>query len=159
MSYTLRQHQPGDMGYIIHKHGVLYAGEYGWDMRFEALVAQVAADFINHFNPEKERCWIAEMDGEIVGSIFIVQKNATTAKLRLLYVDPKARGFGLGNHLVNEAVQFAKDTGYEKVVLWTDSVLKAARHIYEKKGFQLIDSEPHNDFGPDLVGETWELEF
>jgi GNAT superfamily N-acetyltransferase len=157
--FTLRDPKPGDMGFIIHKHGVLYSLEYGWDIRFEALVAQVASDFINQYKPEKERCWIAEMNGEIVGFVFIVEKNETTAKLRLLYVDPKARGYGLGTHLVEEAIGFAKEKGYEKVVLWTNSVLKAARHIYEKQGFQLVDKEAHHSFGHNLVGETWELLF
>jgi DNA-binding MarR family transcriptional regulator/GNAT superfamily N-acetyltransferase len=156
--FFLRQHEPGDMGSIVHKHGVIYAEEYGWDERFEALVSQIVADFINNYKPNKERCWIAEMDGEVVGSIFVVQDNETTAKLRLLLVDPKARGLGLGTNLVEECIRFAKRTGYKKLVLWTNSVLKDARHIYQKTGFKLIAEEKHHSFGHDLIGETWELQ-
>jgi GNAT superfamily N-acetyltransferase len=157
--YFIRQKKSGDMGMIVYKHGAIYASEYGWDEHFEALVAQIVADFINHYNPAKERCWIAEMDGEVVGSIFCVQSDQeTAAKLRLLLVDPKARGLGLGTKLVEECVQFAKQTGYEKLVLWTNSVLIEARHIYQKVGFKLIEEENHRSFGHDLVGETWEME-
>lgn len=156
--YFLRQHQPGDMGWIVHKHGVLYAEEYGWDERFEALVSQIAADFINHYKPTRERCFIAEMDGEIVGSVLVVQESETVAKLRLLLVDPKARGLGLGTKLVEECIGFAKRAGYKKLVLWTNSVLKEARHIYKKTGFQLVAEEKHHSFGHDLIGETWELQ-
>ncbi|WP_255298246.1 GNAT family N-acetyltransferase [Brevibacillus dissolubilis] len=145
------------MGWIVHKHGVLYSQEYGWDERFEALVSQIAADFINNYHPQKERCWIAEMNGEVVGSVLIVQESEAVAKLRLLLVDPKARGLGLGTRLTEEAIRFAKRTGYEKIVLWTNRVLKEARHIYEKLGFKLIAEEKHNSFGHELVGETWEL--
>lgn len=156
--YFLRQHEPGDMGWIIHKHGILYAKEYGWDERFEALVSQIAADFINNYKPAKERCFIAEMDGEIVGSVLVVQESETVAKLRLLLVDPKARGMGLGTKLVEECIRFAKRVGYKKLVLWTNSVLREARHIYQKTGFKLVAQEKHHSFGQDLVGETWELE-
>lgn len=155
--YFLRQHEPGDMGWVVHKHGLLYSQEYGWDERFEALVSQIAADFINNYNPKRERCWIAEMNGEIVGSIFVVEGSEDTAKLRLLIVDPKARGLGLGSQLVEECINFSKQAGYKKLVLWTNSVLKEARLIYQKKGFQLVKEEKHHSFGHDLVGETWEL--
>jgi DNA-binding MarR family transcriptional regulator/GNAT superfamily N-acetyltransferase len=155
--YVLRQHEPGDMGWVIHMHGRLYAEEYGWDERFEALVAQICSDFITHYNPHKERCWIAEMDGQIVGSAFVVQESQEVAKLRLLLVDPRARGMGLGKRLVNECIRFAKRKGYKKMILWTNNVLVTARNIYQKAGFVLVKQEPHRSFGPDLIGETWEL--
>lgn len=155
--YYLRQHEPGDMGLIVYKHGALYAMEYGWDQHFEALVSQIVSDFIKNFNPKRERCWIAEMNGEVVGSIFIVEENEEVAKLRLLLVDPKARGLGLGTTLVEECIRFSKRAGYKKIVLWTNSVLKEARHIYQKSGFELVNEENHHSFGHDLVGETWEL--
>lgn len=156
-TYILRQPKPGDMGMIVHKHGALYDLEYGWDEHFEALVAQIVADFVKNFNPERERCWIAEMNDEVVGSIFVVEGSEEVAKLRLLLVDPKARGLGLGTRLVEECIQFAKNVGYTKMVLWTNSNLLEARHIYQKKGFELVAEEPHHSFGHDLVGETWEL--
>lgn len=156
-AFFLRSHQPGDMGWVIHRHGVLYAREYGWDERFEALVAQIGADFINNYQPERERCIIAEMNGEIVGSVFVVQSSETVAKLRLLLVEPKARGMGLGTRLVQECIAFAKRAGYRKLVLWTNSVLVEARHIYDKTGFKLVEQEEHHSFGKDLIGETWEL--
>lgn len=155
--YILRQHEPGDMGWVTHLHGALYAREYGWDERFEALVAQIVSDFITHYNPAKERCWIAEMDGQVVGSVFVVQGSETEAKLRLLLVDEKARGLGLGTRLVEECIRFARHKGYKKLVLWTNSVLVSARNIYQKAGFQIVAQEPHHSFGHDLIGETWEL--
>jgi Transcriptional regulators len=155
--YVLRQHEPGDMGWIVHMHGRLYAEEYGWDERFEALVAQVCSDFINRYNPERERCWIAEMDGQIVGSVMVVQESDETAKLRLLLVDPRARGLGLGKRLVDECIRFARRKGYKKLVLWTNHVLVQARNLYQKAGFVLVKQEPHRSFGPELIGETWEL--
>jgi DNA-binding MarR family transcriptional regulator/GNAT superfamily N-acetyltransferase len=155
--FFLRPHEPGDMGWVTHRHGVLYAQEYGWDERFEALVAQIVADFINHYSPARERCWIAEIDGEIVGSVFVVQASETVAKLRLLLVEPKARGLGLGTRLVKESIRFARHTGYQKLMLWTNNVLVEARHIYQKSGFTLIAQEAHHSFGHDLIGETWEL--
>ncbi len=155
--YLLRPPQPGDMGWIIHRHGVLYAQEYGWDETFEALVAEIAATFIQHFDPKRERCWVAEREGEIVGSVFLVQRSKTVAQLRLMYVEPKARGLGIGSRLVSECARFARQVGYRKIVLWTNSVLAAARHIYKKAGFRLVREAPHHSFGRDLVGETWEL--
>ncbi len=154
--YRIRTHQPGDMGWVVHRHGVLYAEEYGWDERFEALVASIVAKFIEGFDPQRERCWIAEKDGEIAGSVFLVKESETVAKLRLLLVEPKARGRGLGRRLVEECIAFARAQGYRKLVLWTQSNLVAARRIYQACGFALKKRERHQTFGVKLVGEYWE---
>jgi DNA-binding MarR family transcriptional regulator/GNAT superfamily N-acetyltransferase len=156
-SFTLRPHRPGDMGWVIHRHGVLYWREWGYDETMEALVASVTVDFINNFKPAREHCWIAERDSEVIGSIFVVEKSKTVAKLRLLLVEPTARGLGLGGRLVEEVIQFSKKAGYKKIVLWTQSELTAARKIYQAKGFKLVAEEKHHSFSKDLVAETWEL--
>lgn len=154
----LRPHRVGDMGWVVHRHAVLYAREYGWDERFEAIVAGIVADFLRDFDPVRERCWIAERDGEIVGSIFLVKgQSERQAKLRLLLIEPTVRGLGLGKRLVSECITFAGQAGYEEVTLWTQSILTAARAIYAGAGFELIASEPHRDLGVELVGETWAL--
>jgi DNA-binding MarR family transcriptional regulator/GNAT superfamily N-acetyltransferase len=157
-AYILRSHQPGDMGWIVHRHGELYWKEYRYDECFEALVAEIVAEFIQHFDPRRERCWIAEKDGEIVGSIFVVAKSKTVAKLRLLLVEPSARGLGIGRRLVEECVRFARQAGYKKMMLWTQSELGAARHLYQGAGFRLVAKQPHKSWGrDDLVAETWEI--
>jgi DNA-binding MarR family transcriptional regulator/N-acetylglutamate synthase-like GNAT family acetyltransferase len=156
-AYTLRPLRPGDIGWVTHRHGVLYAAEYGYDNRFEALVAEIAAHFVQAFDVERERCWIAERDGEILGCVFLVGKARTVAKLRLLLVEPGARGLGLGARLVDECIAFARHAGYRKIVLWTQSELLAARRIYEQRGFRRIAEEAHKSFGRDLVAETWAL--
>jgi DNA-binding MarR family transcriptional regulator/N-acetylglutamate synthase-like GNAT family acetyltransferase len=155
--YLLRPHQPGDMGAVIRLHGEVYAREFGWDTTFEALVARIAATFIERHDAARERCWIAEVNGEVVGSVFLVKHSATVGQLRLMIVDPKARGLGIGERLVSECVRFARQAGYRKVRLWTNSVLLAARHLYAKAGFRLVHKERHRSFGKSLVGETWEL--
>jgi len=156
--YVLRTHQPGDMGWVVQRHGELYWKEYGYDERFEALVAGIVAEFIQNFDPRHERCWIAERDGERLGCLFLVRKSKTVAKLRLLLVEPMARGLGIGKRLIDECVRFAREASYRKIVLWTQSELDAARHLYKLAGFRLAHQERHQSWSrSNLVAETWEL--
>ncbi len=152
----LRAHRPGDMGWVVQQHGFLYAQEFGWDISFEALVAEIVAQFLKEFDSERERCWIAEIDGRQIGSVFLVRHSDEVAKIRLLLIDPAGRGLGLGKRLVEECIAFARSCGYCKITLWTQSMLLAARGIYESAGFVRVASEPHRSFGQDLIGETWE---
>ncbi len=154
----LREPRPGDMGWVVQSHGALYAREYGFDSSFEGLVAEIAAKFLASFDASRERCWIADIDGAQVGSVFLVRHTDDIAKLRLLLVDPAGRGQGLGHRLVGECVTFARACGYRRITLWTQSILMAARKIYQDAGFKLVATEPHRSFGQDLIGETWELE-
>jgi DNA-binding MarR family transcriptional regulator/GNAT superfamily N-acetyltransferase len=154
----LREPRPGDMGWVVQSHGALYAAEYGFDSSFEGLVAEIAAKFLASFDASRERCWIADVDGAQVGSIFLVRHSDDVAKLRLLLVDPAGRGQGLGQRLVAECIGFAKACGYRRITLWTQSILIAARKIYQDAGFVLVATEPHRSFGQSLIGETWERE-
>lgn len=155
--YLLRPPRAGDYGWVAQKHGELYARDYSWNEEFEGLVAGIIADFIKNFDADREHAWIAEKDGENVGAVFLIKDTENTAKLRLLFLDPKARGLGLGKRLVHECTLFARAAGYQKITLWTNSILLAAKHIYEKEGYKLVKSEAHHSFGHDLISETWEL--
>ena len=157
---VLRPHRPGDMGWVVYREGALYAQEYSFDDSFEALVARIVADFLTDFDPKRERCWIAEVNGQNVGHIFLVKHptEPSTAKLRLLLVEPSARGLRLGSTLVEECVNFARAVGYKKITLWTQSILVAARHVYQKAGFRLVEEQANRKFGRDLVSQTWELD-
>lgn len=162
MNYRLRSHRPGDIGWVISRHGALYAEEYGWDVTFEAMVAEICAKFIKEFDPARERCWIAEdainPSAGPLGSVFVVKENETTAKLRMLIVEPRARGMKLGARLVDEAIAFARASGYTTMTLWTNDILHAAKAIYAARGFVLVKEEKHHSFGHDLVGQYWALQ-
>ncbi len=153
--FTIRELRIGDIGWIIHRHGVIYAEEYGWNEQFEALVAEVAAKFLKHHDPERERCWIAEIDGVFAGCVFLVKEPENVAKLRLLLVEQKARGFGIGRRLIQECIDFARQAGYETIILWTNDVLHAARHLYEEFGFELLHEETNDLFGPKTMAQIW----
>jgi len=154
---VLRDCQPGDMGWVVQQHGEIYAREYGWNAEFEALVADIVAKYLCQQQPQWERCWMAELDGQRVGSVFVVRKSKTVVQLRLLILTPQARGLGLGARLTDECIAFARSKGYKKMVLWTNSCLSMARAIYARRGFKLVKSQPYRGFGQELVGETWEL--
>jgi DNA-binding MarR family transcriptional regulator/N-acetylglutamate synthase-like GNAT family acetyltransferase len=155
--FVLRMHQPGDIGWVIARHGELYAQEFQWDSSFEGLVAEIAGAFLRHFDEQRERCWIAERDGERLGCVFLIKQSKNVAKLRLLMVEPSARGLGIGARLVSECIAFARQSGYRNLTLWTNDILQAARRIYERAGFRLVKEEQHHSFGHDLVGQFWEL--
>ena len=155
--YLLRQHEPGDMGWIVHRQAILYAEEYGWDGTYEALAAEIVAQFIKNYDPKRERAWVAEKDGERVGAVFVAKESDEVAKLRLLHVEREARGLGIGKRLVEECIRFARQAGYQKMTLWTQSILHAARGIYKNAGFQIVHEQKHHSFGKDLTAETWEL--
>lgn len=154
----LRKPKSGDMGWVVQRHGEIYAEEYSWNWEFEGLVAEIVADFVRDFKPEREGCWIAQKNGEKVGCVFLVEESAGVAKLRLLLVEKSARGFGIGRRLISQCVRFASKAGYSKITLWTNHVLVAARHLYEQAGFRLVEEESHHSFGHDLIAQTWELE-
>lgn len=154
-AFILRDPRPGDLGWVIHRQAALYTQEYGFDWTFEGLISEIAGKFVREFDPARERCWIAEMEGEVVGSVFVVRQDDEVAKLRMLYVDPVARGRGLGRALVEECLRFARGAGYRRMVLWTNDILVSARRIYEAAGFELLEEEHHRSFGHDLVGQNW----
>jgi GNAT superfamily N-acetyltransferase len=157
-AFMLRSHRVGDMGWVISRQAAAYAADYNWDISYEALVAEICAQFIKNYDAAREHCWIAEVGGEPVGSIFLVKATDAIAKLRLLQVEKKARGLGVGRALVEQCIQGARERGYSKMTLWTQSILLAARGIYQNAGFKLVKEEKHHSFGADLVGETWELD-
>jgi DNA-binding MarR family transcriptional regulator/GNAT superfamily N-acetyltransferase len=156
--YMLRPHRPGDLGWVVHRQAALYTQEYGWDGQFEAMLADIAAQFIRNFDPRREASWIAEREGVVVGAAFLVRVSHDLAKLRMLYVEPEARGLGIGRRLVEECIRFARQAGYRRITLWTNDILTAARRIYQQAGFRLVAEERHHSFGHDLVGENWELD-
>lgn len=156
--YTLRTHRDDDLPWVVRRHGDLYTQEFGWDDRFEELVAGIVAEFQKNYDPDRERCWIAEVNGERAGCVFVVKAHEEgIAKLRMLLVEPAARGLGLGEHLVAECIEFARSVGYQKLILWTSDALVAARKLYERAGFELVKEEAHSMFGPPMMGQTWEL--
>jgi DNA-binding MarR family transcriptional regulator/N-acetylglutamate synthase-like GNAT family acetyltransferase len=155
---VLRQHGRGDMGWVVQRHGALYAEEYGFDQEFEALVAEIVARFLRQFDARRERCWIAELEGENVGCVFLIKESEEVGRLRMFLVEPRARGLGVGKRLVGECVRFARQAGYRKIILWTQDNLTAARHIYQRAGFHLVSAEPHHSWGQDVTAQTWELE-
>ncbi|OLS60425.1 bifunctional helix-turn-helix transcriptional regulator/GNAT family N-acetyltransferase [Pseudomonas putida] len=157
-SYILRPPQAGDMGLIVQQQAQLYTREYGWNPEFEAMLAEIVAKFLREFDPAAERCWIAEKDGKVIGSVFVTRHDDSTAKLRMLYVDASARGLGIGQRLIEETLRFARDSGYARMMLWTVSVLTDGRRLYQKAGFQLVEEAPVHEFGKDLVSQTWALQ-